>query len=113
MREVDLAHAAAAEGPEQPVGPHAHRARGEELGRRALHERARVLIGIPSYDGKGIMHRAGVETLENGLLGTVAGLRGVGGGGTFEGVALYAEWTTGPEEWAVYERVWRGQDQAR
>jgi hypothetical protein len=72
--------------------------------------RARVLIGIPSYDETGIMHRAGVETLENGLLGCVAGLRGVGGGGTFEGVALYAEWTTGPEEWAVYERVWRGQD---
>jgi hypothetical protein len=74
--------------------------------------RARVLIGIPSYDETGLMHRAGVETLENGLLGTVAGLRGVGGGGTFEGVALYAEWTTGPEEWAVYERVWRGQERA-
>ena len=72
--------------------------------------RARVLIGIPSYDETGIMHRAGVETLENGLLGTVAGLRGVGGGGTFEGVALYAEWTTGPDEWAVYDRVWRGQE---
>ena len=71
--------------------------------------RARVLIGIPSYDETGIMHRAGVETLENGLLGTVAGLRGVGGGGTFEGVALYAAWTTDAEEWATYERVWRGQ----
>jgi hypothetical protein len=74
--------------------------------------RARVLIGIPSYDETGLMHRAGVETLENGLLGTVAGLRGVGGGGTFEGVALYAEWTTGPEEWEVYERVWRGREMA-
>jgi hypothetical protein len=77
------------------------------------HARARVLVGIPSYDETGIMHRAGVETLENGLLGVVAGLRGVGGGGTFEGVALYAEWTTEPPEWAVYERVWRGQDAAR
>ena len=75
--------------------------------------RARVLIGIPSYDETGNMHRARAETLENGLLGCVAGLRGVGGGGTFEGVALYAESTTGPEEWAVYERVWRGQDKAR
>jgi hypothetical protein len=74
------------------------------------HARARVLVGIPSYDETGLMHRAGVETLENGLLGCVAGLRGVGGGGTFEGVALYAEWTTEPKEWAVYERVWRGQD---
>jgi hypothetical protein len=76
------------------------------------HARARVLIGIPSYDETGLMHRAGVETLENALLGCVAGLRGVGGGGTFEGVALYAEWTTDPEEWAVYERVWRGQEGA-
>jgi hypothetical protein len=74
------------------------------------HARARVLVGIPSYDETGLMHRAGVETLENGLLGCVAGLRGVGGGGTFEGVALYAEWTTQPAEWAVYERVWRGQE---
>jgi len=72
------------------------------------HARARVLVGIPTYGETGLMHRAGVETLENGLLGCVAGLRGVGGGGTFEGVALYAEWTTDPEDWEVYERVWRG-----
>ena len=31
-----------------------------------------------------------------------------GAGGTFEGVALYAEWTTDPADWEVYERVWRG-----
>jgi hypothetical protein len=48
-----------------------------------------------------------VETPENALLGVVSGLRGRAGG-TFEGVALYAEWTTDPEDWAVYERVWRG-----
>ena len=41
------------------------------------------------------------------LVGVVSGLRGRAGG-TFEGVALYAEWTTDPEDWAVYERVWRG-----
>ena len=28
---------------------------------------------------------------------------------TFEGVALYAEWTTEDEDWAAYERVWRNQ----
>ena len=39
--------------------------------------------------------------------GLVAGLRGVGGGGTFEGVALYAEWTTDEAEWATYEHQWR------
>ena len=55
------------------------------------------------------MHRARVETPENAILGIVAGLRGLGGGGTFEGVALYAEWTTDPAEWAAYERLWRGK----
>jgi hypothetical protein len=69
--------------------------------------RARVLIGIPTYDGAGLMHRADVENPENALAGLVAGLRGVGGGGTFEGVALYAEWTTDDAEWATYERLWR------
>jgi hypothetical protein len=69
--------------------------------------RARLLIGIPTYDGKGLMHRADVENPENAITGLVAGLRGVGGGGTFEGVALYAEWTTDEEEWATYERLWR------
>jgi hypothetical protein len=69
--------------------------------------RARLLIGIPTYDGSGLMHRADVENPENALAGLVAGLRGVGGGGTFEGVALYAEWTTDDAEWATYERLWR------
>jgi len=70
--------------------------------------RTRVLVGIPTYKETGLMHRKGVETPENALLGVVAGLRGRAGGGTFEGVALYAEWTTDPEDWEVYERVWRG-----
>jgi hypothetical protein len=69
--------------------------------------RARVLIGIPTYAATGMMHRAGVETPDNALLGTVAGLRGLGTGGTLEGVALYAEWTTDEREWAVYEQLWR------
>jgi glycosyl hydrolase family 18 (putative chitinase) len=75
----------------------------------ASHSRARVLLGVPTYDDTGFMHRAGVETPENALLGVVAGLRGLGAGGTFEGVALYAEWTTDARDWAVYERVWRGR----
>jgi hypothetical protein len=70
---------------------------------------ARVLMGIPTYEDYGFMHRRGVETVENALLGVVAGLRGLGAGGTFEGVALYAEWTTDDADWAAYERVWRNQ----
>jgi len=71
-----------------------------------------VLVGVPTYDQTGLMHRAGVETPENALLGVVAGLRGLGAGGTFEGIALYAEWTTDQKEWDVYERIWRGRQPA-
>jgi hypothetical protein len=79
----------------------------EEMVRRKA--RARVLVGIPTYDETGFMHRAGVETPENAMYGVVAGLRGLGGGGTFEGIAIYAEWTTDDAEWRTYDRVWRGQ----
>jgi hypothetical protein len=71
--------------------------------------RARVLMGVPSYEPFGFMHRRGVETPENALVGVVAGLRGLGAGGTFEGVAIYAEWTTDEDEWRVYERHWRNR----
>jgi hypothetical protein len=78
----------------------------------ARRSRARVLLGIPTYDDTSLMHRAGVETPANAISGIVSGLRGLGGGGTFEGVALYAEWTTDTADWAVYERLWRGRNQA-
>lgn len=75
----------------------------------ASHSRARVMVGVPTYDDTGLMHRGRVETPENALLAIVAGLRGLGGGGTFEGVALYAAWTTDESEWTTYERIWRGR----
>ena len=70
---------------------------------------ARVLMGVPTYEPYTFMHRRGVETPENSLAGVVAGLRGLGAGGTFEGVAIYAEWTTDEKEWAAYERQWRNR----
>jgi hypothetical protein len=70
---------------------------------------ARVLMGIPTYEPYGFMHRRGVETPENALAGVVAGLRGLGAGGTFEGVAIYAEWTTDETDWRAYERQWRNR----
>lgn len=83
----------------------------------ALHalsgSRARVLMGVPTYDETGLMHRAAAESPENALAGIVAGLRGQGGGGTFEGVALYAEWTTDEREWETYDTVWRGRGSPR
>lgn len=79
----------------------------------ASRARARVLLGIPTYDDATAMHRPAVESPRNALLGVITGLRSIGGGGTFEGVALYAEWTTDAAEWEVYERLWRGKGAAR
>lgn len=70
---------------------------------------SRLLMGVPTYDETGLMHRGGVETPEQALRGIVQGLRGVGADGTFEGVALYAHWTTDEKEWATYDRLWRGR----
>jgi hypothetical protein len=75
----------------------------------AASPRVRVLLGVPTYDETGLMHRGSVETPDNAIPGIVAGLRGLGAGGTFEGIALYAEWTTDAREWEVYERLWRGR----
>ncbi len=75
----------------------------------AASPRVRVLLGVPTYDETGLMHRGHVEVPEHAIPGIVAGLRGLGAGGTFEGIALYAEWTTDAREWAVYERLWRGR----
>ena len=71
--------------------------------------KVRVLMGIPTYEPYSLMHRRGVETPENALAGVVAGLRGLGAGGTFEGVAIYAEWTTDEKDWRAYERHWRNR----
>jgi len=71
--------------------------------------RARVLVGIPTYEETGRMHRAGVETPENALLGVVSGLQGLKDTKSFEGVALYAGWTTDDAKWGIYERLWRGR----
>ena len=55
------------------------------------------------------MTAVGVPATIVALVGVVAGLRGLGAGGTFEGVALYAEWTTDAADWAAYERYWRNR----
>lgn len=87
---------------------YATRAAARSLARRG---HATVLMGLPTYDATGLMHRAEVESLENALYGVIAGLRSLQDqdedASALEGVALYAAWTTGPEEWERYEQLWR------
>ena len=70
---------------------------------------ARVLMGVPTYDTLRLHAPRGRRDSRERPPGVVAGLRGLGAGGTFEGVAIYADWTTDERDWAVYERFWRNR----
>lgn len=67
----------------------------------------RVLIGLPTYARGGASHFAPAENLAVGLRGVRAGVAAAGAGAAaFEGVALFADYTTQPEEWATYHALW-------
>ena len=51
-----------------------------------------------------------METLEHGIQGVLRGLSGRPVPDHFTGIAIYASWTTDADEWALYERSWRGRE---
>lgn len=69
----------------------------------------RVLLGVPTYGDEGSLpsHRAHAENIRLALKGVREGLidsradRSV-----FAGVAVFADYTTEPEEWDLYQRLW-------
>jgi hypothetical protein len=71
--------------------------------------RCRVLLGLPTYGKGGLSHHAWAENLRMSLKGVRAGLadpraeRSV-----FAGIALFADYTTQPEEWETYREWWLG-----
>jgi len=72
----------------------------------------RVLIGIPTYNERTFWH-PGAENLGSGLQGVIEALRDFRRTGSmptnFEGVAIYDESSTSPQEWATFDKVWRGK----
>lgn len=69
----------------------------------------RVVIGVPTYGRGGASHQAWSENLRVALQGVRDGLadRRFQPAG-FSGVALFADYTTQPEEWREYRHGWRG-----
>lgn len=70
----------------------------------------RVLLGLPTYDNRTRSHYPSVENLKLALKGTREGLaskRAVPE--SFAGVALFADYTTSPEEWTIYQAHWLGE----
>jgi hypothetical protein len=67
----------------------------------------RVLIGIPTYAWSGPSHHAHAENAKVALLGVRDGLaRRETQRKAFAGVALFADYTTQPDEWQQYQQLW-------
>lgn len=70
----------------------------------------RVILGVPTYDNVTASHWPAVENLPLALKGIREGLADPHAApASFAGVAPFAEYTTSPEEWAAYGRLWQGR----
>lgn len=66
----------------------------------------RVLLGVPTYEGYSLTHPAHSEQLRLAVKRIREGLSGASNVGASEGIALFADYTTSPTEWAVYRENW-------
>lgn len=67
----------------------------------------RVMIGIPSYEDVPGYSDPRIENIKNGACGVRAGLeQDTSWLRAFDGVAIYAYWTTDPAEWKQYRVYW-------
>ncbi|MBX9572553.1 MAG: hypothetical protein K2X77_26900 [Candidatus Obscuribacterales bacterium] len=65
----------------------------------------KVIIGLPTYEDATLAHHKPVENLRHGLLGVERGVRELSQPNQFEGVALFADYTTDAEEWKLFDEA--------
>ena len=66
-----------------------------------------MLLGLPTYDNRTRSHYPSVENLRLALKGVREGLTNPHAvPAAFAGVALFADYTTSPEEWRQYDKLW-------
>ncbi len=75
--------------------------------RSATGTSCRVLIGVPSYEDGGPSHHTHSENLRVALRAVREGLTDNPGANRFDGVALFADYSTDASEWATWRRDWR------
>lgn len=67
----------------------------------------RLVMGVPTYGEKNAAHDPAVENMASALVGIKAGLLKAPRHRAFQGVAVYAHWTTDEAAWRQMERYWR------
>jgi hypothetical protein len=68
--------------------------------------RCGVLFGLPTYDEGTRAHSNQPENIKLALKGMREGLGASASSPSYEGIALFAEYTTTPDEWKTYEDYW-------
>lgn len=69
--------------------------------------RCRVLFGVPTYSAGGLSHHAPAENIGLALIGVRAGLSDSRANpSVVAGVAPFADYTTQPSEWQIYQKWW-------
>ena len=63
----------------------------------------KVIIGLPTYEDVTLAHHKPVENLRHGLLGVERGLAQTDSKDRYEGVALFADYTTDDAEWKLFD----------
>lgn len=69
--------------------------------------KCKVILGLPTYNNQTLAHHPHSESLKNAICGVVSGLGDKDAKvSTFEGIALFADYTTDESEWKQYEEYW-------
>ena len=73
----------------------------------------RLMVGVPTYDDAP-RHRQDVENIASAVRGLSAAFnRSEIGIENFEGIAIYAYWTTDPNEWKDFQSLWLHRREAK
>jgi hypothetical protein len=70
--------------------------------------RCRLMVGVPTYGDRTRSHDPAVENLSVALRGVARGLQKTTVVAPFQGVAVYAAWTTDDTEWNTLATLWCG-----
>lgn len=77
-----------------------------------LDNAAKIYIGISTSREHSSSHNPDVENMTIGITGLVKGLNDLDARpAAITGVAIYPEWETTEDDWAIYQTLWRGRSE--
>jgi len=65
-----------------------------------------VLIGVPTYKNSTLSHIASVENLRLALVGVRDGLADGADLSVWQGVSIFADYTTSDQDWLTFDQLW-------